>query len=360
MPKAPEVRAPARSRRWPVFLVLAAFVVYAMWVVAWFANGHLPGDAFTYLAAGQRLNAGHAIYSLTTGDSPVLMPPNYPPYPLFSPPLIAVVFRPLAALPGDFGAWLWWACAAVTVVAVVAVALAGRPVAGALLVLALSFSLGVLTGVGNVDAFLLAGAFALYGLMGTTDRPPRSAAIAAGAIVGVLISVKLIPLALAWWLLATRRSSALAVATVVVIACAVVVVVGAYPGAFIEYLSVVRSASGASPGAASFAGLTRLVGVPAGLSAIVQYAFIAGALVAIVLLVRRGRRDAAFSVACLTMALGSPAAAAHTPALLLAAIAPYSIDGLRELRSPRTAPAAVRPPLAASPPVAAPEALDRG
>lgn len=326
--------------RWPFVVAAIAVGVYALWVVAWFANGHLPGDAFTYLAAGQRLNAGHDVYRLSPGDSPVLMPPPYPPYPLFSPPLIAVIFRPLAALPGDLGAWLWWACTATAGAAVVLISVRGRPAVGGLVVLALSFPLAVLTGVGNVDAFLLAGAFLLWALM---SRPPPEPLgrreLAAGALVGILVSVKVIPLALAWWLLATGRWRALIAAAVAVAACALVVLVSAYPGVFAEYLTVVRDASGVVPGAASVAGLARLVGLPPGWSSVVQWVSLAVMLGAVLVLARRGLVAPAFSLACVAMAVGSPAAAAHTPALLLAALAPYAIEALRHRGNPASAEA---------------------
>jgi hypothetical protein len=316
--------SPTASRylRWQSVIAAVAIGVYAMWVVAWFADGHLPGDAFTYLAAGQRLNAGHDVYRLTQGDSPVLMPPPYPPYPLFSPPLIAVIFRPLAALPGDAGAWLWWALAAPAVALSVLVSIGGRPVIASLVVVALSFSLGVLTGVGNVDAFLLSGVFLVWALLRPADgAPPGRREVAAGIVVGILVSVKIIPLALVWWLLATRRWRAVTAAALASAVCVVVV--------FVEYLAVVRDASGAIPGAASTAGLARLVGLPAELSPLVQWTSLALMLAAVVVLSQRGRTSLAFSVACVSMVLGSPAAAAHTPALLLGAMAPYAIEALR-------------------------------
>ena len=37
----------------------------------YFNRGLIPGDSFTYLAAGERLNAGHLLYALSPGDRPV-------------------------------------------------------------------------------------------------------------------------------------------------------------------------------------------------------------------------------------------------------------------------------------------------
>lgn len=65
------------------------------------------GDPWNYLAAGERLNAGHPLYALSPGDRPVELHPPYWSVPLLSPPFVAVVWRPLAAL-GDAAMWAWW------------------------------------------------------------------------------------------------------------------------------------------------------------------------------------------------------------------------------------------------------------
>src|SRR5438093_1020563 len=54
------------------------------------------GDAWNYLAAGERLNAGHPLYALSPGDRPVTLVPPYWSVPLLAPPPIAVAWRPLA------------------------------------------------------------------------------------------------------------------------------------------------------------------------------------------------------------------------------------------------------------------------
>ncbi|MGH2513320.1 MAG: hypothetical protein ACRDGQ_11595, partial [Candidatus Limnocylindrales bacterium] len=72
--------------------------------------GALGSDPSNYSAAGLRLNAGHALYGpLLAGDRAV---PGYPelyPAPLLSPPLVAVIWRPLALLPGEVAMTAWWA-----------------------------------------------------------------------------------------------------------------------------------------------------------------------------------------------------------------------------------------------------------
>jgi hypothetical protein len=95
------------------FYSLVAFgLVLGLYVAVqatYFGRGFVPGDAFTYLAAGERLNAGHMLYALSPGDRPVDLNPPYWTVPLLSPPPIAVLFRAFAALPPDTGAYAWWA-----------------------------------------------------------------------------------------------------------------------------------------------------------------------------------------------------------------------------------------------------------
>ena len=85
-------------------LVLLTVVVRYLWS-GW---RELPPDAFTYLAAGERLNVGHSLYGLLggAGDRPLIDAALYP-APILSPPLIAVIWRPLAAL-GPGTVYLWW------------------------------------------------------------------------------------------------------------------------------------------------------------------------------------------------------------------------------------------------------------
>ena len=66
-----------------------------------------PGsDAWNYLAAGERLNAGHPLYALSAGRPTVPLAPPYWSVPLLAPPPIAVLWRPLALL-GDASMVLW-------------------------------------------------------------------------------------------------------------------------------------------------------------------------------------------------------------------------------------------------------------
>jgi hypothetical protein len=66
-------------------------------------------DTSNYLAAGLRLNAGHPLYGpLQLGDRPVPGYPDIYPAPLLSPPLVGVIWRPIALLPDVVAMTAWW------------------------------------------------------------------------------------------------------------------------------------------------------------------------------------------------------------------------------------------------------------
>ena len=70
-------RASDRARL--VGVLAIAISVGLLLAVVWmrFPYGLIPGDAFTYLAAGERLNAGHPLYAVSPGDRPVGLEPPY-------------------------------------------------------------------------------------------------------------------------------------------------------------------------------------------------------------------------------------------------------------------------------------------
>ena len=67
-----------------------------------------PTDAYVYLAAGERLNAGHDLYRLSPGDRVIASNPPYWDVPTLSPPLLGVLWRPLAVF-GTSGMLVGWA-----------------------------------------------------------------------------------------------------------------------------------------------------------------------------------------------------------------------------------------------------------
>ena len=67
-------------------------------IIFWNASGAFPGDSLTYYLAGLRLNSGHDLYDLRPDDVWLYDRPELPSP--TGPPLVAVVWRPLAAIPG--------------------------------------------------------------------------------------------------------------------------------------------------------------------------------------------------------------------------------------------------------------------
>jgi hypothetical protein len=314
--------AVASSRpRWAAFgpslsfaIAAAGVAAVAVFVWSWFATGHMPGDAVTYLAAGERLNAGHEIYRLLPGDAPVLMEPPYPPYPLLSPPLIAVLFRPLAILPDLAGAWLWWGAMALSLGAAIFALARSAPIVTGLVLMGLAFPIAVLIGVGNVDGLVIAGAAGAWVLI------RRGRDTWAGALIGLLASLKLTPVVFAWWLIVHRRWRALLAFGATCVALAGMALLGSYPSVFVDYLGVIGAGFSSAPGSFSLAGLARGFGLSPEIAALMPRAAVVVGLAAIVLL--RRQPALGFGICGALLWLGSPAAAAHTPALLLAALSP--------------------------------------
>src|SRR5258708_23774685 len=92
-----------------ILVALGPALIYARAFVTTFAEPgdiQLFADVLTYQAAGERLNAGHELYRLQEGDRPVPNLPGVFSAPLVSPPPIAVLWRPIAALPFGFASWI--------------------------------------------------------------------------------------------------------------------------------------------------------------------------------------------------------------------------------------------------------------
>ena len=95
-------------------------------------------DPWNYLAAGERLNAGHRLYALSDGDRVVSLRPPYWSVPLLAPPPIAVAWRALAWV-GEPAMVLWGiACLAAATASVVFLLRAGRLAGLALLAMPLT------------------------------------------------------------------------------------------------------------------------------------------------------------------------------------------------------------------------------
>ena len=272
-------------------LVAAAGLAYG--IAFWFTGGTFPGDTLTYYLAGLRLNSGHALYDLRPDDVWLYARPEFP---LYGPPLVAVLWRPLAAIPGGWGMIVWLIAMAFATLASVFYLLLGTRGWAGLLVIPLIPSLTLLIGVGNVDALVLAGSVAVWAL--TVSGRWR----AAGILVGALASLKLTPAILLIWLIATRRWEAVRWAIATGLVLAVVVVIGTEPGIWFRYLRVVTEGSQGGNTAALVLLLVGIVGV----------------------FVLRHRPAPSFALSVILMPLGSPVAAGHSWSLLLGALSPLT------------------------------------
>jgi hypothetical protein len=179
-------------RSWPPIVAVGTVLFWTI-VAGWYFGGH---DALTYLAAGERLNGGHPLYAIGLGDRIVeTAPPFYGP--LLSPPLIAVLFRPLALF-GLSAMWAWTVALGI-VMGATAWHLARTPMAAAFVVL-LGAGVGMAAISGNVSTLFIPAYVAIWRWR---DRP------IVGALVGVMAVTKLLPLVFVGFLMAGRRWRAL-------------------------------------------------------------------------------------------------------------------------------------------------------
>ena len=284
------------------------FIVLALGLVmihtrAFLTMFGLPGDidpftdAMTYQAAGERLNVGHDLYRLQEGDRPVLGVPIPYAVPLLSPPPIAVLWRPIAALPFGFAAWI--AACWVALLGTMAYLILRTGLVGLAVCVMLAEPVANQLAVSNLTSFFPLLTVLVWNLR---SRPWS------GALVGVMVAFKLSPAALfASQHLARRRDQLIAglVAIVVVLAIAIV---GAGPAALTDYVGVAAATKPSSPSLSGISGIPWL-----------SLAVLIGGSV-LALLVRS--QALSFSIALIASVLGNPAL--YEPGLvpLLALLAP--------------------------------------
>jgi hypothetical protein len=272
-----------------VGIAFLAALVLGYIIVFWKIHPAWPADSFTYYLAGQRLDTGGKVYDVRPSD---FWPAGGPT--LYGPPLVAVIWRPLAAIPGQWGILLWIVGVDFLVLWAVALVLLELPLLGGIAVLVLGLSIERLMGVGNVDGLVLVG---MIGAWRFRDRPG-----VVGTILGFLVSLKLTPAFLVVWLVSTRRWRAVGYAILAgIVLMAITSWLSNEPGIAIRYLAVMRD------------GL--MSGFPWA-----RFAVVGGVIC--VFLVGRRWPSLAFSLAVALVPLASPVTALHTFALLLAAFAP--------------------------------------
>ena len=321
-------------RRVLVACVLIAMALQVFWVITasrpdLINPTAIGSDSSNYFAAGQRLNDGHTIYGpLQPGDRFVPLIPPFSSVPLLSPPLIAVVFRPLAAI-GDAGMWLWWAGIAVllgTLTVIMALTGSARRLIAMFLI---SPAIGIAFWSGNMNAVIVTL------LVGVWVASARGRPGIAGALLAVAACLKLTPGYLLFWFVVRRDWAAVRGFVVAEAALGVVSVIGAGLGNHIDYLNVMRDTATTGVTPFSLAGFLQNFGVPSGVADLASFAWVILGVATMWLL--RRRPDASFTAGILTVIYSSPVVMLGNLAALLAAVAPYSAA-----RSTQPAPVVVR------------------
>jgi hypothetical protein len=287
-------------------LVAVFLVVFNAW----------PTDAWTYLAAGERLNAGHELYRLQAGDRPVGIRPSEVPIPLLSPPLIAVLWRPIALLPTNVAIAVWWGISALAVGAVIAGMVRSRPALGLAATCTFALPLAYLVVTGNVNGLLVGGMTAAWLLVRAEREAP------AGVLIALMIGVKVVPATLLLWLLASSRDRALAWALGTGVVLLGVSVVGAGLANHLAYLDVVAYTANVGRSQFSLADIAIALGAPEGLARALPFAALAVGLAATWQAGRRGNLAGSFTAAVYTMVWGSSVVNFDWLALMFAGLAP--------------------------------------
>jgi hypothetical protein len=296
---------------------LLVFAIALLWLAGrtvYFARElGVAGDAFTYMAAGERLNAGHALYALSAGDRPVHIAPGFWNVPLLSPPLIAVLWRPIALAPEPLAVGSWWLAMTVAAMGVIVWLAARRPGLTGLVLILLTVPFAYQLLHANNQAMLLAGTIAVWGLAA------RGHGRASGALAGLLAVLKLAPVFLLVWFLVRKDRQALVGSGLGLTLGMVLSIVGSSPRDSIDFITVVE----AGPTQLSFPGQLGQLDLPDPLPLLLSFAVFAAGV-----WVTRVNAGLSFAIAVAAMVFVPPAVNSHSLVLLMAALAP-AIDPMR-------------------------------
>jgi hypothetical protein len=338
MPIGTDMPTGATDRRRLLAFVMVAISagLLAAVLAVYFTRGFIPGDAVVYLAGGERLNAGHPLYAISPGDRPLGIKPPFWTVPLLSPPLIAVLFRPLALLPPDAGAYVWWAASMAAIGWVLIEFWRRRPILTSIAVLALVVPLTYEIGVGNVNAFLLLGSVLIWRwTINGRERP-------AGAVAAFITLLKVSPIVVCWWLFTQAKWRAVVTGLMVGLGLVVVSILGAGLDAHLRFVEITRDTATIGVSELSLAGLAKAIGVPAAVANFLPTAALAAGLLGVLFL--RTRPAWAYSLAVATMVVGSPVVNINSYALLLGCLAPaiWPMESVPSQAERSTAPAEAR------------------
>ena len=263
-------------------IALVVLVVSVGWVVGPYRPdlrdpASIGSDSSNYYAAGQRLNAGHHLYMLGSGDRPVANGTAPSPWsvPLLSPPPIAVVWRVLALLPGDASMYLWWASGAIASLLFYVLLILRLPARQLSIAILLAPCLSITAVSGNVNAFLIPISGAVWSL-GIRNR-----STVAGAIVGMMGAIKLAPALFLWWFICERKDRAVISTVATLVVATAVTILGAGLAAIATYPAVAAEANSVGLGPFSPTMVALAIGVPGSVAPIAPYGIaIASCLIA--------------------------------------------------------------------------------
>jgi alpha-1,2-mannosyltransferase len=266
-------------------------------------------DFLAYHQAIERVTNGGPLYDMSFTESGGFGLFYYPP--TFAPLLL-----PFALLAAQPATWAWIGLSLVAFVVGVAILPVSRPVRWWILLLAgLSFPFVYAVKLGQVGPILFF-VFAV-GWRGIDDPVRLGASAAAGA------AIKLQPGLVLVWALLTRRFRAVAVGVVVLLALAVVATLLAGPGAWSDFLVLIRTVTdpitterNLTPGAVAYQ-----LGAPAVVATGVQLISTIGVVAAFLASVRWAGDEASYLVAVIASQLVSPILWDHYAMLLLLPVA---------------------------------------
>jgi hypothetical protein len=285
-------------------LIVATFAV-AVAAIILAAGATLGYDSDAYLVAARNVLDGQPLYDpnlvYALGHDVFLYPPPF-----------AVALVPLALLPGDVATWLWLAVIVAALVAAIGLMPVRAPVRWAVLLLAgLSWPTLYAIKLGQVGPLLL---LALVVTWRWRDRP---AVPGTSIAIGALIKVQ--PVLLFGWAIATGRWRAVGIGLAVAIGATVLAAIVVGPGALFDFVRVLLAISKpvTTPQNVTLGAVAYQAGLSEGAATALQVVAMGGALAVAALASLRAEAEAALIVTIVASQLISPILWMHYGIVLL-------------------------------------------
>jgi hypothetical protein len=310
----------ARSKLLATALPIVAIVVLTLTVAGIIssAGSTIGYDFQAYAAAARRLLEGQRLY-----DPAIDVAGGFGIY-LYPPPF-ALAIVPLALIGGQAAIAIWTGLTVLSFLGAVALMPVSRTVRWTILLLgALDWPVLYSIKLGQVGPLLLL-LFAIgWRVLDTPTRPcPPGGRIILGAAIALGAIVKVQPALMVGWAALTGRWRSVAVAVGIGIAAALISIAVSgtqpwfdYPALLGRVSSPLTTPHTVAPGAIAFQ-----AGVPERVAAIIQYASVGLALVAVVVAARARPADASYLVAVVASQMVSPLLWEHYAVMLLLPVA---------------------------------------